>query len=104
MRLIDTIRNRDECFNEEHYLNKVIGLLDAGADIHESNDYSLRFAVYFYMFDLVKLLVERGANIHVDDDWCFSYTVFNTNPNAQQIYNFLKNYKVEIDQYEDWED
>jgi len=45
-------------------------LLDNGADIHTENEYCLKIAVEYYYFDLTKYLLKRGANIHATNDWC----------------------------------
>lgn len=46
-------------------VNRVRLLLDDGADIHYNNDRALRVAVSRKKLDVVKLLLERGANVTV---------------------------------------
>ena len=47
------------------YLSLVKELLDRGADIHAENDYALRLAAEYGRLDVVKLLLDRGANIKI---------------------------------------
>lgn len=41
-------------------------------EIHDSNDFAFRYAVFFNYYDIVKLLLDNGANINVTqiDDIC----------------------------------
>ena len=48
--------------------NTVKLLLDRGADIHAVDDYALRCAAYGGHENVVKLLLDRGADIHAIDD------------------------------------
>lgn len=43
-------------------------LIDRGADIHVRKDEPLRNASAYGNLDVVRLLIDRGANIHVRDD------------------------------------
>jgi hypothetical protein len=47
----------------------VEALLDAGADIHASDDFALATAAKYGQTDTVRLLLARGANFHARDDW-----------------------------------
>ena len=40
-----------------------------GADIHEDDDYALRFAAANGNFEIVKLLLENGADVHAMSDY-----------------------------------
>jgi len=42
--------------------------LDAGADVHASNDYALRWASYNGHLEVVKVLLDAGANVHAGND------------------------------------
>jgi hypothetical protein len=43
-------------------------LIESGADIHVDNGYALRYASYYGHLEIVKYLVEQGADIHAMDD------------------------------------
>lgn len=43
-------------------------LIDRGADIHVNNDYALQWASTNGCLDIVKFLVEKNADIHTDND------------------------------------
>jgi ankyrin repeat protein len=47
----------------------VQALLDAGADIHASEDFALALAAKYGHVGTVRLLLVRGANFHARDDW-----------------------------------
>jgi hypothetical protein len=49
--------------------NTVEALLDAGADIHASDDFALATAAKYGQTDTVRLLLARGANFHAQNDW-----------------------------------
>ena len=49
-------------------LDKVISLLDQGADIHANNDLALRLSAQNGHLAVVQFLLEHGANIHADND------------------------------------
>ena len=42
-------------------------MINSDADICANNDYTLRWVSYNGHIEVVKLLLERGANIHADD-------------------------------------
>ena len=41
-------------------------LLDAGADVHTYNDEALRWASYYGHIEVVKLLLDAGANVYAE--------------------------------------
>ena len=43
-------------------------LLDRGADIHALDDIALRYAAFYRRAETVKLLLDRGADIHAMND------------------------------------
>ncbi len=43
-------------------------LVEKGANIHADDDYALRYSARYGHFQVVKYLVENGANIHANDD------------------------------------
>ncbi len=47
------------------HLNVVKYLVEKGADIHVNNEIALRNAIYYGNIDVIKFLVENGANIHI---------------------------------------
>ena len=53
----------------------VRGLLAAGADVHEYDDYALRWASLHGHAEVVKLLLDAGANIHAWDDAALLWAV-----------------------------
>ena len=48
--------------------NIIKELIEQGADIHVDNDFAFRFASEFGHLETVKFLVEQGANIHANND------------------------------------
>ena len=48
-------------------------LINRGADIHAENDYAVRYASYRGYLDVVKYLVENKANIHAKDDYAVRF-------------------------------
>ena len=44
-------------------------LLERGANVHANNDYALRWASRRGYINVVRILVLHGANIHADDDY-----------------------------------
>ncbi|PVZ98621.1 hypothetical protein BB558_005371 [Smittium angustum] len=51
------------------YLDIVKNLVENGADIHQNNEVALKEASENGYLDIVKYLVENGANIHADQEW-----------------------------------
>ncbi|PVZ98947.1 hypothetical protein BB558_005042 [Smittium angustum] len=51
------------------YLDIVKSLVENGANIHENNEIALKEASENGHLDIVKYLVEKGADIHVDQNW-----------------------------------
>ena len=54
-------------------------LVENGADIHAEKDYALRLAAYNGHLDVVKYLVEKGVNIHADGDYSLKLATVNGN-------------------------
>lgn len=52
--------------------------IEKGADIHFDDEYLLRTAVDKGLLNLVELLVENDADVHVLDDYCFKKSSENT--------------------------
>ena len=48
-------------------------LLEAGADVHAYNDKALRFAAERGHVEVVKVLLEAGADVHAYDDWALRW-------------------------------
>ena len=44
-------------------------LLEAGADVHACDDNALQWANRHGHTETVKVLLEAGADVHADDDW-----------------------------------
>ena len=55
----------------------VRGLLEAGDDVHEYDDYALRWASLHGHLEVVQLLLEAGANVHAWDDAALLWAVEN---------------------------
>ncbi len=53
---------------EKGYLDVVKFLLEKGADINANKNAAVRYASYFGRLETVRYLVEQGANIHTNDD------------------------------------
>jgi ankyrin repeat protein len=51
-------------------------LLENGADIHVQKDYSLRLASFYGHVEVVRLLLESGADVHADDDYALRLASF----------------------------
>jgi len=54
--------------SENGHLEVVRLLLDRGAEIHAGEDYSLRWASHNGRLEVVRLLLDRGAEIHARND------------------------------------
>jgi hypothetical protein len=50
-------------------VSTVRALLDAGSDIHASDDFALATAAKYGHTETVRLLLARGANFHAQNDW-----------------------------------
>ena len=50
-------------------------LVENGADIHAQDNYALRWSARNDNFDIVKYLVENGADIHADNDYALWWSV-----------------------------
>ena len=61
------------------HLEVVKFLIENGANIHAEDDYALRMSSSNGFTDIVKFLVEIGANIHADDDGALRWSSDNGN-------------------------
>jgi ankyrin repeat protein len=50
------------------HLDVVRSLVENGADIHADNDFALRYTAVNGHIDIVRFLVENGADIHANND------------------------------------
>ena len=57
-----------QCASKNGYLDVVKFLVNKGANIHADDDGSIRLASISGHLDIVKFLVSEGANIHARDD------------------------------------
>ena len=56
-------------------LDKVISLLDQGADIHTDNECPLRWSAYYGHLPVVQYLLEHGADIHATNNDALNFVV-----------------------------
>ena len=66
------IKDKEACLMwaaENDYLDVLKYLVERGADIHTQYDYALRWAAGKRHLDVVKYLVENGANIHANNNY-----------------------------------
>ena len=49
-------------------INKVLQLVEDGADVHADNDHALRSASLNGHIEVVKILIEKGADVHANND------------------------------------
>jgi ankyrin repeat protein len=68
----------------------LIYALAKGADIHYSNDEALRHAIYYGNFDIVKYLVEHGANIYAKSGTPFSPLNITKEKGNREIIKYLE--------------
>ena len=71
-------------------------LIEHGANVHAENDYALRWAARAGHFDLVRLLVEKGANIHAENEYALLWAVENGH---FEIVRFLIEHGADISTY-----
>ncbi len=57
--------------SEYGYLDIVKYLVEQGADIHTCDDYSLRSASCYGHLNIVRYLIENGADIHAEDKYVY---------------------------------
>ena len=50
-------------------LDNVKLLIEKGANIHANDNYSLKYASVFGYLNIIKLLIEKGADIHANNDY-----------------------------------
>jgi ankyrin repeat protein len=48
-------------------------LLEQGANVHAEDDYALHLASHNGHVEVVKLLLEQGANVHAIDEYALRY-------------------------------
>jgi len=65
--------------SEHGDLEMVRLFLDRGANIHAQDDWALRNAIYKGHLDVVRFLLDHGANIHAQDDYALRYASYNGN-------------------------
>jgi ankyrin repeat protein len=68
--------------SENGHVDVVRDLLDAGADIHDMDDYALRYASQNGHDDVVRELLAVGANVHVCDDYALRWASQNGHVNV----------------------
>jgi len=54
-------------------VNVIKILVEAGADIYVDNDFPLRWAARMGHIEIVKLLFNKGIDIHIDNDYALCY-------------------------------
>lgn len=69
-------------------------LLEAGADIHVNNDYALRMTSGNGCVETVKILLNAGADIHARDDEALRWA--SSNGHAEVV-NLLQNHMKKFD-------
>ena len=52
-------------------------LIERGADVHADNDFALRFSAKNGHLEVVKYLIKKGANIHADYDYALRCSAYN---------------------------
>src|SRR3989344_3954799 len=57
-------------------LDKVISLLDQGADIHAEDDCALQLSAQNGHLHVVQFLLEHGADIHADNDCALRWSAY----------------------------
>ena len=62
---------------ENGHTDTVALLLDRGADVHADDDYALHWAALKGRTETVALLLDRGANVHAYDDSALRWAVLN---------------------------
>ena len=75
---------------EKNKLEVVELLLEAGADVHVDNDYALKWASMNGYEGVVRLLLEAGADVHADNDLALGLASANGHEGVVKI---LKEYK-----------
>ena len=77
--LIEKGANKNDALNlsaRYGYLEIVKYLVDNGADIHSVNDFALRSSADNGHPEVVKYLIEKGADIHADNDYALRWSTF----------------------------
>lgn len=64
------------CWYRDNYYDLVKVLIDNGADIHIENDLPLIYASRNGYYDIVELLTDNGANIHAQNDKAFNLACY----------------------------
>jgi len=60
-------------------LEGVKSALKRGADIHNINEYPLRYACDQNQYEIAKYLLENGANVHAKTEYCLRYVIMSEN-------------------------
>ena len=74
------LHNKDEALKlaaEYGNLEVVKHLLELGANLHADNDWALRSAAAKGHLEVVKYLVEQGADLHAMNDWALRFAAKN---------------------------
>ncbi|MHA1353556.1 MAG: ankyrin repeat domain-containing protein, partial [Candidatus Heimdallarchaeota archaeon] len=74
-------------------------LVEQGADIHAKDDYALRWSAAYGHIDVVKYLVEHGADIHAEDDHAIQLSAENGN---LKIVKYLVEHGADIHAEDDY--
>jgi ankyrin repeat protein len=59
------------------HLEVVRYLVEKGANVHADNDYALRWSAQNGHLDVVRCLVEKGANVRADNDYALRLSAQN---------------------------
>lgn len=58
-------------------IERVRLLLEKGANVHAEEDHALRYSAEYGRLEMVRLLLEKGADIHARDDEALRYSAMN---------------------------
>jgi len=56
------------------FMKGVVRSIDNGADIHADEDYPLRVSIFYGYYDTTKYLLDKGADVNIQDNWCLKNT------------------------------
>ena len=75
---------------EKGYLELVRAMVERGANIHVQDNYALRITAEEGHLAIVKYLVEQGANIHAQDDYALRMA---EKYHQQEVVKYIQNIK-----------